>query len=175
MALSHLYMVSMMSMTPIHMQHQGATLALIGITISIHVAGMYALSPVFGWLTDKVGPRIIIFVGQAFLISASALVWIDPENHAFTTAALLCLGLGWSAATLAGATMITASVGVTERPQLQGTSDLCMNLAGVLGGLSAGPILAVIGFQGLALVLLLCAAAMIIVNNRAIGSSVVHE
>ena len=119
-ALTHLYMVSLMSMTPIHMQHQGASLTLIGITISIHVAGMYALSPVFGWLTDKAGPRTIIFAGQALLITASVLVWSNGQSHTVTTLALLSLGLGWSAATVAGATMITGAVGIAERPQLPG-------------------------------------------------------
>ncbi|CBT75998.1 MULTISPECIES: MFS transporter [Glutamicibacter] len=173
-ALTHLYMVSLMSMTPIHMQHQGASLTLIGITISIHVAGMYALSPVFGWLTDKAGPRTIIFAGQALLITASVLVWSNGQSHTVTTLALLSLGLGWSAATVAGATMITGAVGIAERPQLQGTSDLCMNLAGVVGGLCAGPILGAVGFQGLAVVLLICAMVMIVVNLKSNSSNIVH-
>ena len=174
-ALTHLYMVSMMSMTPIHMQHQGASLTLIGITISVHVAGMYALSPVFGWLTDMLGPRTVIFTGQALLVTASILVWSNAENHTVTTLALLSLGLGWSASTVAGATMITGSVGLAERPKLQGTSDLCMNLAGVLGGLTAGPILAAVGFRGLAVVLLIFAMFMIAVNMKSNSAGTVHE
>lgn len=174
-ALTHLYMVSMMSMTPIHMQHQGATLTLIGITISVHVAGMYALSPLFGWLTDKTGPRNIIFAGQGFLILASLLVWTNSGNHTVTALALLSLGLGWSAATVAGSTMITGAVGVAERPQLQGTSDLCMNLVGVLGGLCAGPVLALIGFEGLAMVLLVFAGVMVAVNIKRTSADAVLE
>ena len=53
--LCHLVMVGVMSMTPVHMGHGGATLQLVGLVISLHVAGMYALSPVFGWLADRVG------------------------------------------------------------------------------------------------------------------------
>ncbi|WP_404285308.1 MFS transporter [Glutamicibacter arilaitensis] len=174
-ALSHMYMVSMMSMTPIHMQHHGATLTLIGFTISMHVAGMYALSPVFGWLTDKCGSRVIILVGQALLITASILVWTNSADHVVTTIALLCLGLGWSASTVAGSTMISGAVGINERPQLQGTSDLCMSLAGVLGGLCAGPILAAIGFQGLALVLLALAVIMSMLNIKSSTSETIHE
>ncbi|MFC0421035.1 MFS transporter [Glutamicibacter ardleyensis] len=174
-ALSHMYMVSMMSMTPIHMQHHGATLTLIGFTISMHVAGMYALSPVFGWLTDKCGSRVIILAGQALLITASILVWTNSADHVVTTIALLSLGLGWSASTVAGSTMISGAVGINERPQLQGTSDLCMSLAGVLGGLCAGPILATIGFQGLALVLLALAVIMIMLNIKSSTSETIHE
>ena len=45
---AHGVMVSIMAMTPIHLLHHGATLTIVGLTISLHIAGMYALSPVFG-------------------------------------------------------------------------------------------------------------------------------
>lgn len=166
-ALTHMYMVAMMSMTPIHMQHHGATLTLIGITISIHVAGMYALSPLFGWLTDKVGARFVILCGQGLLVMASLLVWTNPTDHVVTMFALASLGIGWSASTVAGSTLVSGAVEVSERTQLQGTSDLCMSLAGVIGGLTAGPLLATLGFNGLALVLVCLAVILILINIRA--------
>src|SRR5690606_32531574 len=54
-ALSHATMVGIMSMTPVHLDEHGATLVIIGVTISLHVAGMFALSPVFGILADRLG------------------------------------------------------------------------------------------------------------------------
>lgn len=174
-ALTHMYMVAMMSMTPIHMQHHGATLTLIGFTISLHVAGMYALSPVFGWLTDKIGARIVILMGQGLLLTASILVWLNSSDHLMTTLALVSLGIGWSASTVAGSTLVSGAVEIRERPQLQGTSDLCMSLAGVVGGLFAGPILASIGFQGLALVLMVLALSLIALNSRSIKTETIHD
>jgi MFS family permease len=44
-ALSHASMVSVMAMTPVHLVHQGASLTIVGFTISLHVAGMFGLSP----------------------------------------------------------------------------------------------------------------------------------
>src|SRR5882757_10686602 len=41
-AFSHAVMVSLMAMTPVHMQEHGATLTIVGLTISLHIAGMYA-------------------------------------------------------------------------------------------------------------------------------------
>ena len=41
-----------MSMTSVHLRHHGASLTIVGFVISAHVAGMYALSPVMGWLAD---------------------------------------------------------------------------------------------------------------------------
>lgn len=163
-AMSHAHMVALMSMTPIHLQHHGSTLTLIGVTISAHVAGMYALSPVFGWLTDRVGARPVVYAGQLLFITASILVWFGMESYALITAALVCLGLGWSASTVAGAAMVSGAVDIAHRPQLQGTSDLLMNLSGAAGGLVAGPILVWLGFGGLGLVLLGLVAVVLLVN-----------
>lgn len=170
-ALSHAYMVALMSMTPVHMQHHGATLTLIGFTISLHVLGMYALSPLFGWLTDRVGGSRVALMGQVLLIGSSLFVWFNPEDHVVVTVALALLGLGWSASTVAGSTMVSAAAPIHERTSLQGTSDLLMNLAGALGGLSAGPLLALFGFHGLALLLLALAVVVIFANRDALKSS----
>ena len=52
---AHAVMVAVMAMTPIHLLHHGATLTVVGLTISLHIAGMFALSPVFGVLADRWG------------------------------------------------------------------------------------------------------------------------
>src|SRR5699024_4097801 len=54
---SQVVMVAIMTMTPVHISHQGGSIELVGITIRLHVAGMYALSPLVGWITDKAGHR----------------------------------------------------------------------------------------------------------------------
>ena len=48
MAGAHAVMVAVMVMTPVHLGHGGATLQIVGLVISLHIAGMYALSPVMG-------------------------------------------------------------------------------------------------------------------------------
>ena len=74
-----------MSMTPLHLQlltegplagvpsghaHAASTdvLVMIGFTISLHIAGMYALSPVMGWLTDKAGRLPVILLGHGLIL-----------------------------------------------------------------------------------------------------------
>lgn len=156
-ALSHAVMVSVMSMTPVHLTSHGATLSVVGLTISLHVAGMYALSPVFGWLADTIGRVGTVLLGQGLLVAALLLTWLGSDQHGFVLAALVLLGLGWSASTVAGSTMVTESVAAHDRPGLQGTSDLVMNLCGAAGGALAGPVLAAVGFSGLG------AAAMLLV------------
>lgn len=152
--LAHAVMVALMGMTPVHLLGHGATLTVIGVTISLHVAGMFALSPLFGILTDRIGGRAVILAGQALLAAALLLAAVGAGSTGLVAPALGLLGLGWSATTVAGSTLLTGAVPADRRPALQGTSDLLMNLAGASGGALAGLVLAGIGFSGLALCLL---------------------
>ena len=61
-------MVAVMALTPVHMQDHGSELRIIGITISLHIAGMFALSPVMGWISDRIGPMPTILAGQITLV-----------------------------------------------------------------------------------------------------------
>ncbi len=137
--LGHLVMVGLMSMTPVHMGHSGATLQLVGLVISLHVAGMYALSPVFGWLADRFGSRSVLGLGALLLMAAGALGAVASGSQTVLLAvALILLGLGWSAALVAGSTLVTASVPVADRTAAQGLADVSMNVAGAVGGIAAG-------------------------------------
>lgn len=150
-ALSHATMVAVMSMTPVHLHGHGATLAIVGFTISLHIAGMYALAPVFGWVADRVGRMPVLLGGQALLLVSLVLVWLASESTLAVTASLVLLGLGWSASTIAGSTLVVDTVPPADRPGVQGVSDLVMNLAGAAGGALAGPMLALVGYDGLGL------------------------
>ena len=149
-AAGHLVMVSVMSMTPLHMTHHGSTIGAIGFTISLHIAGMYALSPVFGWLSDKVGRFATILMGQGLLAIGLAVVSLGELDASLVTVGLTFVGLGWSAITVAGSALVSDLASGDARPRIQGRSDLTMNLAGALGGATAGPVLAMIGYAGLA-------------------------
>ena len=58
-----------------------------------------------------------------------------------------------------------------QRVQLQGRSDLAMNLAGALGGAVAGPLLAVLGYAGLAWTLLLPITVVLAVGSVGVRRS----
>lgn len=169
-ALSHAVMVGLMSMTPVHLTTHGATLSAVGLTISLHVAGMYALSPVFGWLADKLGRAATVLAGQALFAVALVLTWLGADHQGLVLAALILLGLGWSASTVSGSTMVTESVATHDRPGLQGTSDLTMNLCGAAGGALAGPVLALVGFSGLGLMALVLVAITTVTAMRSLRS-----
>ncbi len=145
-AASHAIMVSVMALTPVHMEDHGAALNIIGLTISLHIAGMYALSPLMGWASDVWGPDKVILLGQATLLAAVAVAGTSGGSEVQITVGLTLLGLGWSASVIAGAAMLSAALAVEDRPVVQGFSDLTMNLAGALGGLIAGGVVSLSGF-----------------------------
>jgi MFS family permease len=149
-ALSHATMVAVMSMTPVHLLHHGASLTIIGLTISLHVAGMFALSPVFGILADRLGRLPVILLGQGLFAASLATIAMGAESASAVSVGLVLLGLGWSASTVAGSALVTESTAPLRRPRVQGVTDTLMNLSGAAGGALAGPTLALVGFDGLA-------------------------
>ena len=171
-ALSHATMVSVMAMTPVHLSHHGSSLTIIGLTISLHTLGMFGLSPVFGWLSDRVGRRTIVLAGQGLLALSLVIGWAASDSAGAVTAALILLGLGWSASTIAGAALVAASTGVADRPSIQGLSDTAMNLAGAVGGALSGVVLAAIGYSGLNAVALLLVLAATVLTVRFARSTV---
>lgn len=172
---AHGVMVAVMSMTPLHLQqlvggshegHHGTTdstdaLVVIGLTISLHIAGMFALSPLWGWLTDKAGRFQTIAMGHGLLLVAVFIAGFGQQEPVLVTAGLILLGLGWSAATIAGSTLLAESVVPDQRVTVQGVSDTLMGAAGALGGATSGLLLAWIGYQGLNIASSLLAAAVL--------------
>lgn len=158
LGISHAVMVSVMSMTPVHMTDQGATLTVVGFTISLHVAGMYGVSPLFGWASDRLGRISGILMGQLLYAIAIIVLSTGPSNTASVTVGLLLLGLGWSASTVSASALVSDLATGDQRVRVQGRADLVMNMSGALGGALAGPTLALVGYAGLAL----CAGVLVL-------------
>jgi MFS family permease len=148
---AHSVMVGVMVMTPVHMGHaggsDGATLRVIGLVISVHVAGMYLFSPLVGMLADRAGRRATVALGGLLLLAAAALAGTAAPGAALQLGAgLLLLGLGWSCGLIAGSTLVTESVDADLRPTAQGATDLLMGLGAAMAGVVGGPLLALGGF-----------------------------
>ena len=163
LALGHATMVSMMVMTPLHMRHGHADLTLIGLVISLHIVGMYALSPVVGIAVDRVGPVRIAQLGALILISAAVTGVFSGDGFSLTLAvALILLGLGWSCTLVSGSTLLTAALRPAQRPGAQGASDLFMGLAAGGGGALAGVVVAQASYAWLAGGVGILAAAILV-------------
>jgi len=167
-AAAHGTMVSIMAMTPVHLAHlthadsEAATLSIIGLTISLHIAGMYLLAPVFGILADRAGRVPTILIGQVLLAAALLTASFGQASTTAVTVALVLLGLGWSASTVAGSTLLTESSSEELRTRRQGLSDFTMSIVGGVGAIAAGAVLGWIGYGGLALVVMALVAASVL-------------
>ena len=173
---AHGVMVGVMSMTPLHLQHlvegpdaahaghtaSGEVLVIIGFTISLHIAGMFALSPVMGWLTDKAGRTETIVIGFLLLSAAVAVAGFGQDSTTAVAVGLVLLGMGWSAATVSGSTLLAESVGQESRVVVQGVSDMLMGAAGAIGGAISGLVLSWTGYLGLNLLGGLVVAAVLV-------------
>lgn len=158
-AVSHTAMVSVMSMTPVKLHHDGSNLDVIGLVISLHIAGMYVMSPVVGWLADKAGTVPVLMGGMALLLGAAALAGTAGHSVWRITTALVLLGLGWSCGLVAGSALVSESVPVEGRTAVQGLSDLLMNVCGATGTVAAGAIVDRLSYGTLGLVVGVMVAA----------------
>jgi MFS family permease len=166
---SHVVMASVMAMTPVHLSHMAHEMhgvqttpadvsALVGVTIALHVGGMYALSPVFGILADRLGRLRVVLLGQVLLGGALTFAVFANGQAWGVIVALILLGLGWSAATVAGAALLTESSAPELRTRRQGRSDSLMSLCAAGGAVLAGVILSNFQYAGLGI-----AASVIVV------------
>jgi len=141
MALGQAVMVSVMSMTPVHLRHADASLGIIGAIISGHIAGMYIASPLVGIATDRIGRRPVIMTGIMILFASFVLAGTaSGTDHVQLAIGLFLLGLGWSCTMIAGSTLLTESLPVETRPRTQGAADLSMGICGAAAGLLSGVI-----------------------------------
>jgi MFS family permease len=177
---SHVTMASVMAMTPVHLSHMtmaGGTMGgmdgmsmeldvtvLVGVTIAMHVAGMYGLSPVFGILADRWGRLRTVLLGQALLVASLCFAMFAGETTWGVMVALILLGLGWSAATVAGAALLTEASAPELRTRRQGRSDSLMSLSAAGGAVLAGVILQSFSYAGLAIAALVVVAAIVVLS-----------
>ena len=147
---AHTVMVAVMTMTPVHMDHHGASLGLVGLTISLHVLGMFAFSPWVGAAADRFGRVPVLVAGAGILLLSLIVSGTSGDSMARVTVGLVLLGLGWSCALVAGSALLTESVPDGDRLAVQGGSDAAMNVAAAAGAAASGPLLGLIGFAGLA-------------------------
>lgn len=151
-ASAHAVMVMVMVMTPLYMVHQGMALSFVGVVVSLHIMGMYALSPVFGWATDKFGAVHVIVAGMGVLALSTTMGFVAATyeilSRGLTPVALVILGLGWSMVVIAGSSLLAAIPDDRVRVPLQGANDAIMNYAGSAAAAASGLLLAWKGFQG---------------------------
>ncbi|TDU89956.1 MFS transporter [Kribbella voronezhensis] len=107
MLVGQLVMVALMTSVPVHAHHHGQGLGVLGLMLSAHTLGMFALAPVTGWWIDRAGPKPTILAGLA-TVTVSALVIAGPAGMAFTPG-LFLLGYGWNLCYLGGSALLSSA------------------------------------------------------------------
>lgn len=143
MVLTQIVMVSIMTMTPVHMGHHGHGLNAIGLVIGFHIGAMYLPSLITGILVDKMGRITMAIAAGATLLASGIVAALAPgDSLPFLILALVLLGMGWNFGFISGTALIVDATNITTRAKTQGTVDVLIALSGASAGAMSGIVVA---------------------------------
>ena len=151
MILGQVVMVLVMTVTSLHMYDHNHGLTEVSLVIGAHTLGMFGLSMLTGWLADRFGRPATIGLGALLLIGGAfvaPLTLLTP----WLAAGLFLVGLGWNFCYIGGSSLLADTITPAERGQVQGASDLLVNLASASSSLGSGFILVGMGYGWLCLI-----------------------
>jgi MFS family permease len=152
LVIGQVVMVLVMTMTPLHMTEHGHGLDAVGLVISGHTFGMFALSPLSGRLASRFGTPLVIAAGLAVLAFSSVLAAVaPPDGGTMLFVALFLLGWGWNLGFVAGSALLTEGLSVNERTRLQGITDALIWSSAAAAALGSGVVVAVASYTTLGL------------------------
>ncbi len=166
MVISQVTMVAVMAMTPVHLKLHGHE-GLSQYVVSLHIAGMYAFSPLVGRFSDRRGRIRTISIGGVLLVAASTMSALSGDAELLLFPSLWLLGLGWNFGLIGGSSLLVESVPPTQRVAVQGVADLSMSFCGGLAGFSSGFIRHAVGFHLLATMATIAAGVLLVASARA--------
>lgn len=162
-------MVLIMVSTPLHIHHHGSDLGIVGLVMSAHTLGMFALSPLTGRLSDRWGSIPVILLGMAVLgISALGAAYGPSESTIWLVIVLFGLGYGWNLAFVAGSSLLTMGVGSEIRSRLQGRVDSLTWGSAALASISSGVIYQATDYTMISVIglLLLAGPLFVVLRHR---------
>jgi MFS family permease len=169
MVISQVTMVAVMTMTPVHLKLHGHE-DVSPYVISLHIAGMYAFSPLVGKFADRRGKLLSIAVGGVLLVAATVMAALAGEAATLLWPSLWLLGIGWSFGLIGGSSLLVESVPDSSRVTVQGAADLLMSFSGGMAGFSSGFIRKAFGFHMLSNLGTLLALILVIIGIRRLTS-----
>lgn len=115
-------MVAVMTSAPLSMHEDGADLGAIGMMLSAHTCGMFALAPLNGWLLDRLGSRPLMIAGLTTLAGTSGLVATSLDGLPLT-GTLFLLGYGWNLCLVAGSGLLVQRLPDADATRVQGAVE----------------------------------------------------
>jgi MFS family permease len=135
MLLSQLVMVTIMTMTPVHLDQHHRDLADVGLVISVHIGAMFLPSPLTGILVDALGRTVMTIAAVSTLLGAGLVAAVAPgDSLLWMMTALALLGIGWNFGIITGTALIVDGTELATRARTQGSVDVLIALAGATGG-----------------------------------------
>jgi MFS family permease len=156
------------------MADHGHDLSAVGLVISGHILGMYALSPISGRLTDRFGSAAIVTAGLVVVAFSALLSAVaPPEGGPMLFIALFLLGYGWNLGFVAGSALLTHGLEISERTRLQGLTDALIWSSSAAASIGSGVVVAVAGFTTLGLLgaaLVVFPVWLVVARRRALAT-----
>ncbi len=162
-------MVLVMTMTPLHIHGGGGDLVFVGLVISAHTLGMFALAPLTTRLVTMRGPTPVALAGMVVIVAAVVLAAVAPPHSGPLLAlGLFLLGYGWNMCFVSGSTMLVEGAPSADQTARQGAGDFLVFISGAFASLASGALLAGVGFAAMSLVAgaILVVPAAIILRER---------
>ncbi|WP_342630526.1 MFS transporter [Marinobacter alkaliphilus] len=151
-AIGYAVMSFIMTATPLSMTEMaGHDLDDAKRVIQLHIMAMYLPSLISGWLTRVVGIPLMMTVGLLAYLACILLAASGISFHHYLWA-LLLLGVGWNFLFVGGTTLLPQGYQQSERFRVQGLNDMMVFTAQATAALSAGAVLASVGWASLLLV-----------------------
>jgi MFS family permease len=148
MVFSRFAMVSVMTVTAVHMHRHQHKIGSISWVITAHTLGMFGLSFVTGWLADRFG-RATMIVAGGLILALACLIAPLSTGVAWLALALFLLGLGWNFCFVAGSTLLDDILRPREKGRVQGITETMINVASGVGSMGSGLIFAAFGFAAM--------------------------
>lgn len=151
-AIGYAVMSFIMTATPLSMTEMaGHDLDDAKRVIQLHIMAMYLPSLISGWLTRVVGIPLMMAAGLLAYLACILLAASGISFHHYLWA-LLLLGVGWNFLFVGGTTLLPQGYQQSERFRVQGLNDMMVFTAQATAALSAGAVLASVGWASLLLV-----------------------
>lgn len=150
-ALAYMTMSMLMTASPLAVLAHGHTITQGAAVVQWHLLGMFAPSLVSGHIIQRLNASRTLLAGTA-VTGSGAVVAMSGTSAGHFMAALALVGIGWNLMFVAGSTLLTYAHRPAEKARTQGIGELLTRLGASTGALSAGALLAVLGWRDISLV-----------------------